>query len=442
MSQSRVKLLFHYLIPSVLTNTCYFLFTVVDGIFVGRGVGSDALGAVNIAAPLVMIANAINMLTSIGGVTIAAVRFGSGDPNGANRVFLHSMTASIALSFVITILCVFSTKNLAVLLGARDQYVSMTMDYIFWWGLFAIPASLSINFQSFCRNDGEPQIVSTATIVSTLLNIFLDWLLVFPLQKGVMGAALATGISQTACWMILIPHFALKKGALRVHRFRPDARIYSKVLFRGMPEMIAQFVTPVTTICMNHVLMTQYGSSGINAYSIISYIASLAMSVLAGASEGMQPLFGRSYGAKDEKNLRWYFRTGILVSVTGSAVIVFLVLAFDRPLCALFGANEETMEYTVRYLPQYTWAFIVAGANTLISTYLYSTMRSVYAITLNIFRSFVINTAVIVGFSAMFGAKVVWFTYGIAECFVLVLAVILLKRSERHGIFHGATAVS
>ena len=434
MSDSRTSTLFKYVTPSVLTNTCYFLFTVVDGIFVGRGVGSDALGAVNIAAPLVMIANAINMLTSIGGVTIAAVRFGCRDKDGANQVFMHSMTASIALSAVITILCVFFTEPIAVLLGAKDQYVPMTKEYIFWWGLFSIPASLSINFQSFCRNDGEPQIVSNATIISTLLNIFLDWLFVFPLKMGVMGAALATGISQTVSWLILIPHFALKRGDLRVRRYKPDVRIYRKVLFRGMPEMIAQFVTPVTTICMNHVLMAQFGSSGVNAYSIISYIASLAMSVLAGASEGMQPLFGRSYGAKQGDDLKWYFRAGILISVVGSIVIVLLVILFDRPLCVLFGAKGKTMEFTVRYLPQYAWAFIVAGANTMISTYLYSTMRSVYAITLNIFRSFVIDTAVIVGFSAVFGAKVVWFTYGISECIVLIMAVILLAISERHDI--------
>ncbi|MGI6118700.1 MAG: MATE family efflux transporter [Bilifractor sp.] len=165
-----------------------------------------------------------------------------------------------------------------------------------------------------------------------------------------------------------------------------------------------------------------------------AYFASLTMSVLAGASEGMQPLFGRSYGAKREEDLMWYFRAGILISVIGSTVIVLLVMLFDRPLCALFGAKGETMEYTVRYLPQYAWAFIVAGANTMISTYLYSTMRSVYAITLNVFRSFVMDTAVIVGFPAIFGSKVVWFTYGISECFVLILAVSLLKISERDSV--------
>ena len=312
----------------------------------------------------------------------------------------------------------------------------MAKDYILWWGLFAVPSALSVNFQSFCRNDGSPGLVGVAAALSTILNIFLDWLFVFPMQMGVMGAALATGISQTASWLITVPHFAMRKGDLRVCMFKPESKLYRKVLFRGLPEMIAQFSTPVTTICMNHVLMAQLGSIGINAFSIISYVASLTLSVLAGASEGLQPLFGQSYGAKQEKDMKYYFRSGIVICLVSSFLIVLLAILFDRPICAMFGAEGETLEYTVKYLPQYAWAFIVAGMNTLISAYLYSTKRSNYAIVLNIARSLVLNTAIILGLPAMLGESIVWFTFGISECLVLVLAIALLKTSERNGIVY------
>ena len=436
MSNTRTKTLFKYVVPAILTNACIFLFTVIDGIFVGRGVGSDALGAVNIAMPLVMIATAINMLTSIGGVTVAAIRLGRGEKDGANQAFMHSLTANIAFAVLMTVLCVFFTEPLARMLGADAQYIPLAKDYIFWWGLFAIPCALSLNFQSFCRNDGSPGLVGVATALSTILNIFLDWLFVFPMQMGIMGAALATGISQTVSWLIIVPHFAMRKGDLRIRRFKPEGKLYRKVLFRGLPEMIAQFSTPVTTICMNHVLMAQLGNIGINAFSIISYIASLTLSVLAGASEGLQPLFGQSYGAKQEKDMKYYFRSGIVICLVGSGLIVLLAILLDRPICTMFGAEGETLEYTVKYLPQYAWAFIVAGMNTLISAYLYSTKRSNYAIVLNIARSLVLNTAIILGLPALLGESIVWFTFGISECLVLVLAVALLKASERNGIVY------
>ncbi len=431
MFTSRTKTLFKYVTPAILTNACVFLFTIIDGIFVGRGVGSDALGAVNIAMPLVMIATAINMLTSIGGVTVAAIRLGRGEKEGANQAFMHSLTANFIFAAIMTVLCIFFTEPLARMLGADAQYIPMAKDYIFWWGLFAIPCALSLNFQSFCRNDGSPMLVGVATALSTVLNIFLDWLFVFPMQMGIMGAALATGISQTVSMLIVLMHFLLKKGHLRIRRFKPEGK-----LFRGLPEMIAQFATPVTTICMNHVLMAQLGDIGINAFSIISYVSSLTMSVLAGASEGLQPLFGQSYGAKHEKDLKYYFKAGIVICLVGSALIVLLAILLGRPICTMFGASGQTLEYTAKYLPQYAWAFIVAGINTLISAYLYSTKRSTYAIALNIARSLVLNTAVILGLSALLGSRIIWFTFGISECTVLVLAVILLKVSERNGIVY------
>ena len=279
-------------------------------------------------------------------------------------------------------------------------------------------------------------LVGTATVISTLLNIFLDWLFVFPFQWGIMGAALATGLSQTVSMLIALAHFIFKKGDLRIRLFKPDGKLYRKVLFRGLPEMIAQFATPVTTICMNHVLMARLGDLGINAYSIISYVASLTLSVLAGASEDLQPLFGQSYGAKEEKDLKYYFRAGAVICLIGSTAIVLIAILLDRPISAIFGATGETLEYTVRYIPEYAWAFIVAGMNTLISAYLYSTKRSAYAIVLNIARSFVCNTVIILGLSALIGGSIVWMTFGISECLVLVLAVILLKVSERNGIVY------
>lgn len=434
MSNTRTKTLLQYVIPAILTNTCIFLFTIIDGIFVGNGVGTDSLGAVNIAMPFVMIATALNMLTSIGGVTVCAIRLGREDKEGANNVFLHSLTLNFLIAVMITILGMVFTEPLCAMLGADAFYMPMVKEYVFWWALFAIPSALSVNFQCFCRNDGSPMLVMVATIISTVLNIFLDWLFIFPMEMGIMGAALATGISQTVAWLIVLMHFIQKKGDLRIKAYKPDGSLYRKVLFRGLPEMIAQFATPVTTICLNHVLIQNLGDLGVNVFAIISYVASFAMSVLFGASEGLQPLFGQSYGAKEEKDLKYYLRSGMVICFAGSALCVLVSIVFARPIGVLFGAEGEVLDFTVKYMPQYAWAFIIAGFNTLISAYLYSTKRSVHAIILNVVRSFVINILVIIGLSAFAGAEIVWFTFGISECVVLIIAFLLKQMSEKNGV--------
>ena len=436
MSVSRKKQIVTYVVPATLTSACIFLFTVVDGIFVGNGVGTDGLGAVNIAVPFTLLCSALFMLSSIGGVTITAIRLGRGDQSGANQAFMHSFTTTAVVAAALSAGGVFFTVPIARLLGADDAYLPMVKDYIFWYSLFIIPSGLSVNLQSFCRNDGSPALVGIATAVGTAFNIFADWLFVFPLKMGLMGAALATGISQAITLVIVLLHFFGKKGALRFSRFQPEGTLYRKVIFRGLPEMIAQFCTPVTTLWMNRVLLEQIGAAGVNAFSVISYVASFTMSVLFGSSEGLQPLFGQSYGAKDGDSLKYYFRSGLAISVIGSAAIVALTLVFDRSICAMFGTDAQTLELVLQSMPRYTWGFIVAGINILISAYLYSTKRSKPAIVLNTLRSLVVNTVVITGLPALLGGGIVWYTFGIYEAIMLVPAAILLKYSERNGIVY------
>lgn len=436
MQSSRRKTLLHYVLPATLTNTCIFLFTIVDGIFVGRGVGTQALGAVNIAIPFTMICMALFMLTSIGGVTVTAIRLGRGDKKGANQAFMHAFSATAVAAAVLSAAGVFFTVPIARLLGADDAYLPLVKDYLFWYSLFVIPSGLSVNLQSFCRNDGSPGLVGGATAVGTAFNIFADWLFVFPLKMGLMGAALATGISQVITLVIVLTHFLRKKGDLRLRGFQPDGRLYRKVLYRGLPDMIAQFATPVTTVCMNRVLLAHIGDIGVNAFSIISYVASFTMSVLFGSSEGLQPLFGQSYGAKNEGDLNYYFRAGTLISLIGSAVVVALTVLLDRSICTLFGADPQTLEFTIACMPKYAWGFVVAGLNILISAYFYSTKRSRQAIILNVARSLVVNIVIILGLPVLLGSGIVWYTFGIYEAVVLVLAVALLKSSEKNGIVY------
>lgn len=436
MASSRSKTIFKNVAPAILSNACVFLFSVVDGIFVGNGAGSQALGAVNIALPFVLIAQALNAMASIGGVTITAIRFGRGDKEGAQNAFMHSFTLNLIVGILITLSGSVFTGAVCGLLGASDSYLSLVKEYVFWYALFAIPNALSLNLQSFCRNDGSPGLVAVTNVVSTALNIFLDLLFVFPMQMGVMGAAIATGISQTVGLLIVLTHYVFKKGNLRISRYKPQGKLFRKIIFRGLPEAIAQFSTPVTTLCMNYTLMSTYGDIGINAFAIISYLSSFTMSVFFGASEGMQPLFGQAYGAKEDDNLKHYYRAGQLISIIGSAICVAVYVIFPHFLCKLFGADSETLDFTAIHMWEYCWGFIVGSINTMLSAYFYSTKRSGQAIALNIIRSLVMNSLIITLLPMIFGSAVVWHAFGIYEILVLIFAFVLKKTSERNGIVY------
>lgn len=423
MAQASLKTLFRYIIPATIGQAVFFLFTIIDGIFVGNGVGESALGAVNIVLPFVLILNAVNMLIAIGGATVAAVAKGCRDEARMQESFLHAVSFAAVLMSLICVLCVSFRTPIGYLLGANETYIGYVTDYLLFYSLFLVPGTLSMVLQFFCRVDGAPVLVMVATVVSSLLNIFLDWLFVFPLQLGVAGAAIATGISQTVSMVILLLHLFSGKGILRLRPFTFRPHLLGKLLSCGIPEAIAQLATPVATLCMNIALLDLIGEIAVNAFSIISYVAAFCLSVILGVSEGVQPLLGQAHGQQNKQALRFYFRASAVTTVLGSALVYGLLILFSAPICRLFGVDSATTEYTIRVMPMNAWAYIVMSLNVLISTYLYSTLHTKQAILVNGLRGLVISPLVIFLLPCLLGRDSVWFTFGIYELISLIICI-------------------
>lgn len=424
-----------YIIPSMVSNAAFFVLTIADGMFVGNGVGTDALGAVSLAMPYVMLIGAVSVLFTIGGVAVTAIRLGRGDQPGANQAFMHAFAAVTAVFAAVTVAGTTLSGQIATLLGANDTYHQMVSDYIFWYSIFAVPAGLFTCLANFCRNDGDPKRSTAAALVCTAANIFGDWLLVYPLQKGIAGAAFATGASQVLAVIVLLTHFTQKKGVLRIRKFTVSLPLYRKILLRGLPEMVSQFGAPITTYSMNRVL-TGIGDAYVNAYAVIGYAGSLFASLMYGLSGGLQPLYGQSYGAKDDHGLRYYLKSGLTMSVLGGLALFGLTFFIGRPVCTIFGADAAAVNIVVQALPKYCLNFVFAATSAVLASYLFSTKRTQYAIPLNICRSIVLNFCCINFLPVLFGAQFVWYAVAVAEAVCLGIAVVLWRVSERRGIVY------
>lgn len=434
MSSVRSKRTIQYVVPAILSSMCFIMFTTVDGIFVGRGVGTNGLGAMNLIGPFVMTLSALTMMLNMGGVTILAICIGKADTDGANKVFRHGLFLLICVSALLSFIGVFFTDAVCSLLGAGKTFHQMAADYLFWYSVFIIPSSLSYGLQIYCRNDGAPGLVGIATFGSTVCNIFGDWLLIFPFHMGIKGAALATGVSQSLGLFVMLTHFIRKMGVLRFGKTKIEWGLVREILAHGLPEGISQLAMPVMTLCMNLVLVSKIGDIGVNAFGVVVYVASLSMAIFYGASDGLQPLFGQSYGAKNEKDMKFYFRVGLWICGVGSITVAILVVLLGRPICILFGAGGATLEYILKILPQFAVGFIAMAFNVLISAYLYSTERSFISTIVSVLRSIVVSSAVILLLPEIFGVSVIWYTLVIYEAIVLAVAIALLKHSERNGI--------
>jgi len=432
--KDQTRKLIRYTFPSILSMVSIFLFGIVDGIFVGHGVGINAVGAINISFPFIMFFTALAMLTTIGALTITAIRIGRKDFEGANQVFTLAIFLNAAIG---TVLCLFGTiftGPLARMLGATDTFFPLVKEYIFWYSVFIIPCCLNSAFLGFARNDGVPELVSILTIGSSVLNIIGDYILIFPLHMGLKGAALATGSAQALSLICVLGHFLFKRGTLRISRLHFNPRLIFNMFRRGMPECVAQFGTPVTMVLTNVMLARHLGDDALNAYSLLMYIATFSASIFVGASQGLQPLFGNSYGEENEYDLGYYLKAGICISL-GGGILVNSILLFSGPsVSLLFNANEAALALFTRHMPKYLVSILLESVTVTISAFLYSTTRSKSALAINVLRAFVVNSLVITSIPALLGPQNLWFAPLIIETIVMTTAIVLLKYNTLNGL--------
>ena len=141
---------------------------------------------------------------------------------------------------------------------------------------------------------------------------------------------------------------------------------------------------------MNRVLLG-ISDVHVNAYSVISYAGSLFASLMYGLAGGLQPLYGQSYGAKDDKSLRYYIKSGLIMSIVGGITLFGVTFVIGKPVCTIFGADKAAVDIVVDALPKYCLNFVFAASSAVIASYLFSTKRTQYAVPLNVCRSIVFN---------------------------------------------------
>ena len=428
---SRRRTAVKYVVPSMLSNLCIFLFTVIDGIFVGNGVSTDGLGAVNLDLPAETMIYAVFLVTSVGGSATAAIAFGYGDEKEANKAFLNSLAVTLFIGVIFTVAGVFFTEEICRALGASRTFLEPAADYLRWYSAFSIAVGLSAFLQAFCRNDRAPGLVSFAVITATLCNIFLDWLFIYPMKMGTAGAAIASGIAQTMACVILLPHFFSGNSKLRFSSFKLDLNLIRELAVRGLPECVAQLATPMVTLCLNLVLARMVGDVAINGFSIINYVSYLALALFYGTSEGLQPLFGRCYGRKSIGSLKYFRNLGLKLNLIGSLLVIVLLVSTVQPVCRMFGAGSEVTAYVAHAMPLFCWGFIPMSINVMVATYFYSTSHSDYAMVISVLRSLIMDSLVILIFPVIFGSGIIWYCFGIYEVFVMLVALALSRRSRK-----------
>lgn len=429
----RAKSLYSYILPAMGGLFVTYLYNVVDGIFVGQGVGSAALGAVNIAVPFITFVVAIAAMFPMGGATVVAIRMGREDKKGANEAFMTAIILTLTLSAMLMIIGMIFSQQIVDISGANklsDEMRKMSADYLFYYSAFSIPMLMSTCLSVFVRNDGSPTLSFIGMCVGAVANIFLDWLFIFPLKMGIIGAAVASGLGQVFSVLVLLSHFWCKKGYLKLKLIKLDATLVRKICKRGVPEAISQLTTPVTALCYNIALASLVGDIGISTFSVLSFIYSLANAILSGVAQGLQPLWGNCYGRRDTNEIKWFFRCGLVINLLLSALIYGGLFLFDKPIIRIFNNDVELVRTASMALPFFSLSFLPMALNLIYTAFMFSTKRTNAANIIAVSRGIVLKAISIFSIPMIFGSEAIWLAPFIAEVLTLVLSITLSKTSK------------
>ena len=432
MNQNARSLL-RYILPALGGLFVTYLYNVVDGIFVGQGVGSAALGAVNIAVPFITAVVALTAMFPMGGATVVAIRMGRGDKDGANHAFMTAFSLTLLGAAILMIVGMVFSQQIVDLSGAKHlsaELREMAAQYLFYYSAFSVPMLMGTCLSVFVRNDGSPALSFVGMCAGAAANIFLDWLFIFPLQMGIVGAAVASGLGQVLTVLILLTHFLRKKGDLRFRRLALSGKLAAKVCKRGVPEAVTQLTTPVTALCYSLMLSRLIGDIGVSTFSVLSFIYSLANAILAGVAQGLQPLWGQCYGRKDTGEMNWYFRSGLIINTVLSVLIYGGLYFFDVPVIRIFNREPVLVEAASAALPLFALSFIPMALNLIYTAYFFSTKRTGTANAIAVSRGIAVKALMIFALPVIFNTEAIWVAPFVTEVVTLAAVVVLSKKSQ------------
>lgn len=293
------KLYFKFLIPSLGSAMVMSIYTLTDAIVIGKGVGADALAALSITTPLLCILMSTGILFGVGGSVQMSFHRGSGNTVKSNRYFTVSFMMIAAITALLWILYGTCMPSLLRLMGANDTLYPYAMSYMHYINLF-LPVAIFSNFIAiFVRADNDPNRAMAGVLLGGVFNIVMDIVLVFPLKRGIGGAALASVIGMLIQVLVASSHFLSKKNGL--HFIKPHRILHSmkNIVTAGIPSFFNEFANGFIVLLFNIQILKYCGENALSIYSVISNCVILFNSLFTGVGQSVQPVISTNYGANN-----------------------------------------------------------------------------------------------------------------------------------------------
>lgn len=432
------SLLARYAIPAIVAMTSSSLYNIIDSIFIGHGVGALAISGLALTMPLMNLSSAFGAMVGIGAAAIISIRLGEGNKVAAERALGNVVLLNAIIGAMMMVVSILFLDPILYFFGASPDTISYARDFMQIILAGSVITHMYLGLNEVLRASGYPQKAMVIMLTAVAVNCALNPLFIFVFGWGIRGSALATIIAQSVALSISLTHFSQRSSFLRFKHgiFRLRKKIVASILSIGAAPFLLHLCASVVVIFINMALKNNGGDLYIGAYGVVNRVVLLFVMIVAGLNQGMQPIVGYNYGAKQYERVRktLFMTIGCAMCVTTTGFFVGQLI--PRQVAMLFvGTGDADAELLIdvaaRGLRIVLSVFPIVGAQIVTSNFFQYIGKPKRAILLSMTRQMLFLVPLLIVLPPHFGADGVWWSMPIADCSATILALILLVGQMR-----------
>lgn len=419
-----------YVSANVLGMIGYSCYILADTFFIARGIGPDALAALNLVLPAYSLMNGTGLMIGMGAAARFALSSAAPRDNIHRTVFTHAVHLCILAAVIFSCAGALLPSHIASLLGADADTIGYASDYIRILLIFS-PLFLGNNILlCFVRNDGSPRLSMAGMIVGSLTNIVLDYVFIYPFGMGMTGAAAATATAPVVSMLIMSAHFIKKKNNFRLVSAKVSLIRWKDICSLGVSSLITEMSSGIVIIVFNLLILDISGNMGVAAYGILANIALVLVSVFTGIGQGIQPVVSRYAGEGGRAQRNRLRRYAICSSLLTALLAYTAVAVFSVPIAELFNRDHSPVLTSIASegMRIYFISLFFSGINIVASAFLSSADRPKEAFAISALRGFILIIPAAWLMSSLLGMTGVWMAVPAAEAIVCFLSAFFLFR--------------
>lgn len=421
------RLFLLFVLPAVISMVISGTQSMIDGIFLGRFAGVNAMASVNIAGPYMQIITGCTMVICIGTFSYLGRTLGENtNPQKAKDIFRTAVVSLAACALILMAAGLFLSRPLALLLGANEVLLDETALYIRTVAVFIPAICFMMHFGFTARLLEKPHLYLIATLCCVSCNVIMDYLAVKVLGLGVVGAAAATGLSYLSGLLVVVRPFLSKKSIVNLFEGTFHWDILRSSAFNGSSEGITSISAALTMYLFNTAFMGFAGESGVAAFTVINYAGNFVVLIMFGVSDGISTLVSYNYGAKFLLRVKKTLRAALMINFCIGLLIFTVLHLFSRQMVGIFVSdNEFVTAMAVQGASLYSFCFLMNGFNILQSGYYTSMGDALASVIISASRGIVFISTGIFLLPQFLGINGVWLTPPFAELMTVLVCLII-----------------